>query len=82
MGFTGRIWNLIHYVIGNEFFMRSATGKVRQTKASKARAAKFGRASGIGKDDSGTVVYWHPQSNLSAGREASGVLFHFFFHPL
>ncbi len=49
MGFTGRIGNLIHYRIGNKFYVRSAPGEVRQTKATKLRAGEFGRASRIGK---------------------------------
>ncbi len=49
MGFTGRIGNLIHYRIGNKFYVRSAPRKFRQTKATRLRAAEFGRASRIGK---------------------------------
>ena len=48
MGFVGRIGNQIHYRIGDKFYLRSAPGSVRQTKATKLRAAEFGRASSIG----------------------------------
>ncbi len=49
MGFTGRIGNLIHYRVGDKFYVRSAPGKFGQTKATRLRAAEFGRASRISK---------------------------------
>jgi len=48
MGFSGRIGNVIHYKMGDKYYSRSAPRKYTQTKATKARAEIFGRASGIG----------------------------------
>ncbi|MFI5192480.1 MAG: hypothetical protein ACHQD7_00420 [Chitinophagales bacterium] len=48
-GFTGRIQNLIYYKRGNRTCVRTMPERVRQTKATKARAGEFGRASRIGK---------------------------------
>ena len=48
MGIVGRIDNLIHYRIGNTYYVRSAPRKFKQTKATKTRASEFGQASSIG----------------------------------
>ena len=48
MGFSGRIGNVIHYKMGDKYYSRSAPRKYTQTKATKARAEIFGRASSIG----------------------------------
>jgi hypothetical protein len=48
MGFIGRTGNLIHYKMGDGFYVRSAPRKFKQTKATKLRAGEFGRASRIG----------------------------------
>ena len=45
MGYVGRIGNVIHYKVGNQFYSRSAPRKFKQTKATKAAASVFGRAS-------------------------------------
>jgi hypothetical protein len=49
MGIVGRIDNLIHYRVGSNYYVRSAPRKFKQTKATKARAIEFGRASSIGR---------------------------------
>jgi hypothetical protein len=48
-GITGRIGNTIYYKMGEKFYMRSAPRKYKQTKATKASATEFGKASRIGK---------------------------------
>jgi len=48
MGFSGRIGNVIHYKMGDKYYSRSAPRKYTQTKATKAMARIFGRASAIG----------------------------------
>lgn len=48
MGFSGRIGNVIHYKMGDKYYSRSAPRKYTQTKATKAKAKVFGKASGIG----------------------------------
>jgi hypothetical protein len=45
---TGRIGNLIFYKKGNKYHIRTAPGKVNQTKATKKRAGEFGIASRMG----------------------------------
>jgi hypothetical protein len=45
---TGRIQNLICYKVGDKYYIRSAPGKVKQTKATKKRSTEFGKASRIG----------------------------------
>jgi hypothetical protein len=49
MGFIGRTGNIIHYKMGDSFFVRAAPRKFKQTKATKARAIEFGRAARIGR---------------------------------
>jgi hypothetical protein len=48
-GITGRIGNTIYYKMGEKYYMRSAPRKFKQTKATKARATEFGKASAIGR---------------------------------
>jgi hypothetical protein len=48
-GITGKIGNIIYYKMGDKYFMRSAPRKYKQTKATKASANAFGKASGIGR---------------------------------
>lgn len=48
MGIVGRIDNIIHYKMGNRFYVRSTPRKFKQTKATKLRAGEFGRASSMG----------------------------------
>jgi hypothetical protein len=48
-GITGRIGNTIYYKMGEKYYMRAAPRKYKQTKATKARAREFGKASGIGR---------------------------------
>jgi hypothetical protein len=48
-GITGRIGNMIYYKMGEKYYMRSAPRKYKQTKATKASATEFGKASGIGR---------------------------------
>jgi hypothetical protein len=47
MGYIGRIGKVIHYKMGDKYYSRSAPRKFTQTKATKASAKLFGRASGI-----------------------------------
>ncbi len=47
MGIVGRVGDLIHYRVGKNYFVRAAPRKFKQTKATKARASEFGRASTI-----------------------------------
>jgi hypothetical protein len=49
VGFSGRIANLIYYKMRGKTYVRVAPSRVRQTKATKAKATVFGRASGMGK---------------------------------
>ena len=49
VGFSGRIANLIYYKMYGKTYVRSAPSKVKQTKATKAKATIFGRASVLGK---------------------------------
>jgi hypothetical protein len=49
MGFTGRIANLIYYKMYGKTYVRTVPSRVKQTKATKARAGEFGRASSIGR---------------------------------
>jgi hypothetical protein len=48
-GYVGRIGNVIHYRMGNNYYSRVAPRKYKQTKATKARASEFGMASTIGR---------------------------------
>lgn len=48
-GITGRIGNTIYYKMGGKYYMRAAPRKYKQTKATKARATEFGKASSIGR---------------------------------
>ena len=48
-GIIGRIGNTIYYKMGEKYYMRSAPRKYKQTKATKAKATEFGKASGIGR---------------------------------
>ena len=48
MIYRGRIGPVIHYQVGNKYYMRSMPRKFRQTRATKARATEFGQASTIG----------------------------------
>jgi hypothetical protein len=45
IGLSGTIGNVIYYKRGNKICMRSMPQKFKQTKATKARATEFGRAS-------------------------------------
>jgi hypothetical protein len=47
MGIVGRVNNIIHYRVGENYYVRSAPRKYKQTKATKASASLFGRASRI-----------------------------------
>jgi hypothetical protein len=47
-GPTGRIGNLIFYSMYGKKYVRTMPGRVRQTKATKAKSTEFGRASTIG----------------------------------
>ncbi len=46
---SGKIGNVVFYKMYGKFFSRSAPEKVTQTKAMKAHANVFGRASGLGR---------------------------------
>ncbi|HEY8660044.1 MAG TPA: hypothetical protein VIL78_13500 [Hanamia sp.] len=46
---TGRIGNVVFYKLGDKYYARSIPAQVKQTKATKARATEFGKASRIGK---------------------------------
>jgi len=48
-GITGRIGNTVYYKMGEKYYMRSAPRKYKQTKATKAKATEFGKASSIGR---------------------------------
>ena len=48
-GITGRVGNTIYYKMGEKYYMRAAPRKFRQTKATKAKATEFGKASGVGR---------------------------------
>ncbi|MEJ0081029.1 MAG: hypothetical protein WDM78_08820 [Puia sp.] len=48
-GIIGRIGNTIYYKMDGKYYMRAAPRKYKQTKATKARAKEFGKASGIGR---------------------------------
>jgi hypothetical protein len=48
MGFVGRTGELIHYRVGNNYYVRKAPRKFKQTKATRARAVEFGLASRTG----------------------------------
>ncbi len=45
MGIAGRVGKFIHYRIGDKYYVRSAPKKYKQTKATRASANVFGRAS-------------------------------------
>jgi hypothetical protein len=49
VGFSGRIGNLIYYKMRGKTYVRVAPSRVRQTKATKAKATVFGLASSVGK---------------------------------
>jgi len=70
MGFSGRIGNVIHYKMGDKYYSRSAPRKYTQTKASKARAEIFGRASSIGAQIRGGLssVIPNPSDRKMHGR--------------
>ena len=46
---TGRIQNLVFYKRGDKYYARALPGKVKQSRATKKRAAEFGTASRMGK---------------------------------
>jgi len=48
LGFTGRVGNLIFYNVNGNKYVRTMPSKVRQTKATKAKASEFGKASTLG----------------------------------
>ena len=48
LGFTGRVGNLIFYKVNGNKYVRTMPSKVRQTKATKAKASEFGKASTLG----------------------------------
>jgi hypothetical protein len=70
MGIVGRIDNVIHYRIGNQYYARSAPRKFKQTKATKARAGQFGQASRIGSTIRGQLfpVLAEPSDRKMQGR--------------
>jgi len=47
-GFTGRVGNLIFYNLNGKKYVRTVPDRVKQTKATKAKAKVFGLASTIG----------------------------------
>ena len=47
-GFTGRVGNLIFYNLNGNNYVRTMPDRVKQTKATKARAGVFGHASTLG----------------------------------
>ncbi len=47
MGFVGRAGNAVYYWIGDTYCMRSLPRKYKQTRATRAKASVFGRASTI-----------------------------------
>ena len=49
VGFSGRVANLIYYKMYGKTYVRIAPSSVRQTKATRAKATIFGRASKMGK---------------------------------
>jgi hypothetical protein len=48
MFYSGRIGPVIHYRVGDKYITRAMPRKFKQTRATKKRAAEFGRASTIG----------------------------------
>jgi len=76
MGITGRIGNIIHYRIGDNFYTRKAPRKFRQTKATKLRASEFGQASTIGCSIRGLLLKAIPNpSDRKMHGRLVGVLF-------
>jgi hypothetical protein len=47
MGFVGRAGNAVYYWMGNTYCMRALPRKYKQTRATRAKASVFGRASTI-----------------------------------
>src|SRR5664279_3542017 len=75
MGFTGRIGDLIYYKRGDKTFVRKTPRKFKQTKATRARASEFGRASGIGRAirHQLSAVITNPDDRKMHGRLVSAV---------
>src|SRR5258708_7976057 len=80
-GFTGRVGNLIFYNLNGNKYVRTLPDRVRQTKATKARAGVFGLAATMGaviRSQMASIIA-EPRNNTMQTRLVT-FLYHWLLH--